>query len=57
MTRELIQRTVALANGHGLTFYDASYLAVAEERDAVLVTADGKFYRRLPGGLPVELMA
>lgn len=35
---------------------DASYLAVAEERNAVLVTADTKFFRRLPAGLAVELL-
>jgi len=52
----LIQRTVTLVQSHGLTFYDASYLAVAEEKKVVLVTADGKFYRRLPAGLPVELL-
>jgi predicted nucleic acid-binding protein len=53
----LVQRTVALALSHGLTFYDAAYLAVAEERKAVLVTADNKFYRRLPAELAVELLA
>lgn len=52
----LIQRTINLAQSHGLTFYDASYLAVAEEEKVTLVTADGKFYRRLPAGLPVELL-
>ena len=56
LSRELMQRTVALAQGHDLTFYDASYLAVAEESKAVLVTADSKFYRRLPAGLAVELL-
>jgi predicted nucleic acid-binding protein len=55
-SRSLIQRTVTLAQSHGLTFYDASYLAVAEEEQVILVTADGKFYRRLPAGLPVELL-
>jgi len=54
--RRLVQRTITLAQSHGLTFYDASYLAVAEEKEVVLVTADGKFYRRLPAGLPVELL-
>ena len=52
----LVQRTVALALKHGITFYDASYLAVAEDREAVLVTADRKFYRRLPAALAVELL-
>ncbi len=31
-SRGLIQRTITLAQSHGLTFYDASYLAVAEEK-------------------------
>jgi predicted nucleic acid-binding protein len=53
---EMVQRTVALALKHGITFYDASYLAVAEDREAVLVTADSKFYRRLPADLAVELL-
>jgi predicted nucleic acid-binding protein len=56
LSRELIQRIVVLAQNHGVTFYDASYLAVAEERNAVLVTADSKFFRRLPAGLAVELL-
>jgi predicted nucleic acid-binding protein len=56
LNQGLIQRTLALSQSHGVTFYDASYLALAEERNTVLVTADGKFYRRLPPGLPVELL-
>jgi predicted nucleic acid-binding protein len=56
MSRELIERAVDLAQAHGVTFYDASYLAVAEDREAVLVTADAKFYRRLPAGLAVQLL-
>ncbi len=53
---EVVQRTVALALKHGITFYDASYLAVAEDCQAVLVTADSKFHRRLPADLAVELL-
>jgi predicted nucleic acid-binding protein len=56
LSRELIERTVVLAQHHSLTFYDASYLAVAEARKAVLVTADSKFHRRLPAGFAVELL-
>ena len=52
----LIQRTVALAQSYSVTFYDASYLAVAEEKKVDLVTADGKFFRRLPAGLPVRML-
>jgi predicted nucleic acid-binding protein len=38
--------TARLAEGHGLTFYDASYLAVAGEDDAsILLTEDRKLHR------------
>jgi predicted nucleic acid-binding protein len=53
----LIQQAVALSTRHGVTFYDAAYLAVAQERGAMLLTADGRFVRRLPRGFPVELLA
>ncbi|MBV8203015.1 MAG: type II toxin-antitoxin system VapC family toxin [Acidobacteria bacterium] len=57
LTPTLIQQTVALASRHGITFYDASYLAVAEEVKAILLTADARFLRRLPDGLPVRLLS
>jgi predicted nucleic acid-binding protein len=56
LDRELIQRALSLSQRHRLTFYDASYLAVAEQRGVTLVTADSKFDRRLPAGLAVELL-
>jgi predicted nucleic acid-binding protein len=54
--RRLAARAAALAKSLGVTFYDASYLAVAQEKAAVLMTADAKFYRRLPEGYPVQLL-
>ena len=38
--RLLAEPAYALALEHGLTAYDAQYLALAEAEDAVLVTAD-----------------
>jgi len=38
---------VALAAGSGVTFYDASYLAVAATVGATLVTANALFVRRI----------
>jgi predicted nucleic acid-binding protein len=32
-----------------ITFYDASYLAMAYETDSVLVTADEKFVKKMKG--------
>jgi predicted nucleic acid-binding protein len=40
-----------LALDHGLSVYDALFLAVAIERDGVLVTADRKAFGRLPASL------
>jgi predicted nucleic acid-binding protein len=34
--------TLRIANKEGLTFYDASYIAVAESSEAILVTEDEK---------------
>ncbi len=40
-----------LALEHGLSVYDALFLAAAIERDCVLVTADRKAFGRLPASL------
>ena len=50
----LVSETVSLAVQHGLTFYDASYLAVARLHQATLVTADLRFLRQLPKNAPAR---
>ncbi len=48
---ELLRRTARLGRELNLTFYDASFLALAEELDCDFVTADRRFYEaaaRLP---------
>ena len=48
---DLLRRTARLGRELKLTFYDASFLALAEELDCNFVTADRKLYentRRLP---------
>lgn len=52
-----VERTCELTGNFGVSFYDASYLAVAEQQKAVLVTADGRFRRRLPADYPMRLLA
>lgn len=51
------RRGVALARRHGLTFYDAMYGAVAEQRGAVLVTTDRDLLRAGLGELPSVALA
>ncbi len=41
---------------HGVTFYDAAYLAVAYETDSTLVTADGAFVRKMAGLSKISLL-
>lgn len=53
---DLVSRSATLALDHGLTFYDASYLAIAESKGVVLITADVKFFRRIPAGFSVQLL-
>lgn len=46
-----------LASQHGLTYYDASYVALAEALDCVLITADQRLARRTRAGGRVQLLA
>jgi predicted nucleic acid-binding protein len=48
-TRELLPSSFALAIEHGITAYDASYVALAEGLRLPLVTADEKLVRMLEG--------
>ncbi len=43
---------VSLVEDHGVTFYDAAYLAVARKVEGTLVTADAVFLRRI--GSPAD---
>jgi predicted nucleic acid-binding protein len=52
----LAGRTLELALDKGITFYDASYVAVAENRDAGFVTADRRLAERLGQGFRVRLV-
>jgi len=45
----LIELTTNLVTRHSVTFYDASYHALAVTADALFVTADEKFLRKVPG--------
>jgi len=45
-----------LASDHGLSYYDASYVALAETLDCTLITADQRLARRLRTGGRVRLL-
>jgi predicted nucleic acid-binding protein len=45
-----------LASDHGLSYYDASYVALAETLDCNLITADQRLVRRLGTGGRVRLL-
>ncbi len=42
----LLKRAMRVGKQFNLTFYDASFLALAVELDCPLITADGPFYER-----------
>ncbi len=44
---DLIERAAAIANETGAIIYDALFLALAEDTDTVMVTADGKLLQAL----------
>jgi len=45
----LIELTAKLVSRHSVTFYDASYHALAVTAGALFITADEKFLRKVPG--------
>ena len=47
---------MAIAVGVGVTFYDASYLAVARLNKATVVTADARFSERISADFPVRVL-
>jgi predicted nucleic acid-binding protein len=46
-----------LASQHGLSYYDAAYVALAEDLDCVLITADERLARRTRAGGRVRLLS
>jgi len=43
----LLRRAAGVGKQYNLTFYDASFLALAIELDCLLITADGRFFNRI----------
>ncbi len=48
----LAQSTLQLALQHQRTFYDSLYLALAQERDCPLITADERFFNAVSSQFP-----
>jgi len=46
-SKDLFERAFALAAEHGISTYDAMYVALAEDRGRDLVTADTRLIRRM----------
>ena len=57
-TSVLAPQALVLANAHGMTAYDACYVALANRESAALITADEKLHRRLGGSVhQVQLLS
>lgn len=50
-TETLINRAIDVAEKHGITIYDASYLALAEILEINLITADEKLAQKTPANV------
>jgi len=46
-TDQLIRAAFQLVHRHGIAFYDALYLALADDLGVPLITADRRFYQRV----------
>ena len=49
LTADLMERALEIACAHGITAYDACYVALAEARGVPLLTADDRLAARLTG--------
>jgi predicted nucleic acid-binding protein len=57
-TADLIEPALDLALTHDITAYDASYVALAQQLDLPLITADAPLARKLAGsGVTVQTLA
>ena len=55
--RELIKDALGIAVAHGRTVYDSLYVALAQQTEAPLLTADERLFNALaPKGFVVELL-
>ena len=55
-TSELMARALEIACEHGVTAYDACYVALAEMKEAPLLTADSRLRDALTGAFDVTLL-
>ncbi|MDI6689271.1 MAG: type II toxin-antitoxin system VapC family toxin [Actinomycetota bacterium] len=44
---DLLKRAIKLAYNKDTTIYDASYIALAQKKGCLLITADGKFFTKI----------
>ena len=54
-TIELSRETYAIGNKSGITYYDASFAALAKQEEAVLITDNPKHQQKFPGVKVVSL--
>ena len=53
---EIVIQTVEIAYAHGITVYDACFLATARLAEGMLITADSRLYERIRGAKDVTLL-
>ena len=56
-TADLVTAAIAIATSHGISGYDAFYVALAVRLDAPLITADEKLVRAVTGQYNVQSLA
>ena len=56
-SRPMLKRAIEIAHAHETPVYDALFAALAEEQNALYITADGRFVKSVPDLTYVRLLA
>jgi len=56
-TLETSERALTIARKYNITFYDAVYIAISEQRKEIMVTADKKLYEKLKSNFMVRFIS
>lgn len=55
LSEDSAKETIAIAKENNITYYDAAFVSLAKEKNAILITANPKHQRPFPGVKVIDL--